>query len=91
MDVEYSCLQREYDALHWTLVLAITLAIETDSFQGHWLQAYEMSLQTAYIFTELETLWDFIHVHCRLLKAKNVNRLMKSTCTLYMCQNLTQK
>ena len=62
MDVEYSCIQRRYCTMLSTLVLAATLAVETDSLQRHWLQAYEMSLQTAYIITELETLWDFIHV-----------------------------
>ena len=36
-------------------MLATTWAVETDSLQRHW-------LQTAYINTELETLWDFIHV-----------------------------
>ena len=62
MDVEYSCIQRGYCTMLSTLVLAATLAVETDSLQRHWLQAYEMSLQTAYIITELETFWDFIHV-----------------------------
>ena len=59
-----------------TFVLAATLAVETDSFQKHWLQAYEMSLQTAYIITELETLRDFIHVGC--LKSRMLTRLLKS-------------
>ena len=41
-----------------TLVLPATLGVET--FFAKTL-ACEMSIQTAYIITELETLWDFIH------------------------------
>ena len=50
-----------------TLVLAATLAVETDSLQRHW-------LQTASI-TELETLWDFNHMHVGYsVEVKNVNK-----------------
>ena len=43
------------------LVLPATLGVET-FFARHWLQAHEMPIQTAYIITGLQTLWDFIHV-----------------------------
>ena len=63
MDVEYSLGYKENNML-LTLVLPTILAVETDSLQRHCSQAYEISLQTTHIMTELETLWNFIHVHC---------------------------
>lgn len=53
---------KENKVLSTLLVLAATLAVETDSLQRHW-------LQTASI-TELETLWDFIHMHVGYLKSR---------------------
>ena len=45
-----------------TLGLAATRAVETDSLKRHW-------LQTASI-TELETLWDFNHMHVGYFKSR---------------------
>ena len=40
----------------------------------HWLQEYKMSLQAACIVTELETLWNFIHV-CFLKSRKSTSEI----------------